>query len=113
MLIKDLKKEQGQGAAVKPSPVKAAAPKSHVPVLMGWRLKLCAWMIRFVGKYAPEILIGYVMERASEVAVGVTMAILDQERIAHCYKCPSRFSLRKVGLNRYACLTHTQETHNG
>jgi hypothetical protein len=66
-------------------------------------------MLKFIGMYGKELLVNFVMERASEVAVGVTMAILDREGIAHCYQCPQRFGLRKVGSNRYACLHHTQE----
>jgi hypothetical protein len=76
--------------------------------LKRWRLRACSWMIVFVAKYGKELLIEYMMERASEISVKTTMVILDRERIAHCYLCPSRFQLRKVG-NRYACLQHSQE----
>lgn len=72
------------------------------------RLRLCAWMIKFVAKHGRELLINYVMEKASEISVKTTMAILTREGIAHCYVCPSRFPLRRVG-NRYACHQHLQE----
>lgn len=66
-------------------------------------------MLQFVAKYGRELLINFVMERASEMAVGVTMATMDREGLMHCHRCPQRFGLRKVGNNKYACLNHTQE----
>jgi hypothetical protein len=61
-----------------------------------------------IGQRRPDLVSKYIMERATELSVAVTMKILDRERIAHCRLCPSRFSLRKVG-NGYACPQHTQE----
>lgn len=79
-----------------------------MPFLKRIRLRVCAWMVIFVSKHGKEILIEYLMERASEISIKTTMAILDRERIAHCYVCPQRFQLRKVG-RRYACSNHSEE----
>lgn len=78
------------------------------PLLKRIRLKICSMMIMFVAKHGKELLLEYLMERASEISVKTTMVILDREGIAHCHLCPTRFQLRRVG-NRYACLQHTQE----
>lgn len=66
-------------------------------------------MITFVAKQCPEIMHTYITEKASELSVRITMATLDKERIAHCYRCPQRFGIRKVGVGRYACLQHSEE----
>ena len=58
-----------------------------------------------VAARAPEALCRFVHERASGMAVGITMAILDRERIAHCHRCPQRFGLRRHG-GLLACLNH-------
>ena len=61
-----------------------------------------------IGKRRPDLLAAFIMERATEISVAVTMKILDREGIGHCFRCPSRFSLRKAG-NGYACPQHSQE----
>jgi hypothetical protein len=66
-------------------------------------------MIRFAARFAPQLLADYITNQAAGLSLSITMAILDQERISHCYRCPQRFGLRKVGKNQYACLNHSQE----
>jgi len=65
------------------------------------------WMINFVLKKCPELFNAYVLEMATELSIKLTMKILDRERIVHCFQCPQRFGLTKVG-NHYYCLNHTQ-----
>ncbi len=59
---------------------------------------ICKWMLLFVAKYRLEFLVSWISERANDVAVRLVMTILDNEGLAHCFYCPSRFSLRKVNL---------------
>lgn len=73
-----------------------------------FRFKLCSKMLIYVSKKCPELLVNFIMEKANEVAVGVTMAVLDRERIGHCKYCPERFSLKKVGLD-YVCPHHASK----
>lgn len=63
-----------------------------------------------VAKRSPEALRRFIQERASGMAVGITMSILDREGISHCSHCPQRFGLRKSAKGgRYVCLKHSQE----
>ena len=67
------------------------------------------WAIKFAGTFTPELLVGYVQDRANELALQITMSILDKERIAHCHLCPQRFGLRKQA-GHWVCSIHqTQE----
>lgn len=93
------KKNLGIGASV---PIRVRRAFKNI------NLSLCQWMIKYVAKNGKVLLVRYITEQASEMALGVTMAILDRERIVHCARCPQRFSLRKVG-SSYLCLHHSQE----
>lgn len=56
--------------------------------------KHAAW-VREIGEKSPELLVNFIMEKASEASVILTMQILDREGIAHCKHCVTRFPLRK------------------
>lgn len=71
-----------------------------------WNMKICKWMIVFVAKHNRPMLQGIIMEKASELSVGMMMNMFDREGIRHCFRCPQRFGLRKRGLNLYACNNH-------
>ena len=66
------------------------------------------WTIVFVAKHRPQLLVKFIEEKASELATGMTMGILDRERIMHCSLCPNRFGLRKLGM-KYFCPNHIKE----
>lgn len=55
-----------------------------------------------------DMLVGFISERANEVAITLTMKILDQEGINHCRYCPRRFSLRKQD-GFFVCLAHVKK----
>lgn len=66
---------------------------------------LCIWAVRWATRRRPQLLMRYIMERASELGVAATMASLDRERIAHCYRCPARFGLKRMG-SLWTCGQH-------
>ena len=106
--VQPVRNNQNRLGLVSPA-VGRKPPKPKRPWKQAVKQGLSVWMLKFIAKKSPELLVNYVMEKASEMSVGITMSILDKERILHCYKCPQRFSLRKVGVNQYACLNHSQE----
>lgn len=61
-----------------------------------------------LGQTNPKALRKFVADQALKNGAKATMVILDREKIMHCFACPERFSLRKVG-GLYACKLHTQE----
>lgn len=70
--------------------------------------KICFWMINFVAKHCPELLVEFVSEKANEIAVLLVMQILDKEGLHHCGVCPRRAPLRKTDKG-YRCNLHYQE----
>ena len=64
-------------------------------------------MIQYVTRHAPELLVGYIQERSNELAMSITMLILDKEGISHCRSCPSRFGLQRVD-GAYLCGAHAR-----
>ena len=79
--------------------------KARASRLLSW---FCARMLVFVARRRPEMIASHIVERASDLAVSLTMKILDQEGIAHCARCPQRFGLRKEG-GHYLCLSHSTQ----
>lgn len=62
----------------------------------------------FVARHAPEAVNAYIQERASEMAVQVTLGYLAREGIMSCCMCPRRAPLIRVG-QAYACPAHVDE----
>ena len=103
--------KDGKAGARSNSTGRVPAPglKSFLDERVQWIVGYASrWMFKFIIKNSPELLTQYISKRANELALGITMTILDREGIAHCFRCPQRFALKKVG-GRYACLKHSQE----
>lgn len=76
-------------------------------VWIGIKKWLALKLFRFVTANAPTQMEGYIQERANEAAVPVVMAFLEREGILHCYLCPRRGPLIKVGPYK-ACPKHVE-----
>jgi len=63
-----------------------------------------------LAKRFPELLTTFITEKACEISLDMTKAILDREGIAHCKKCIQRFGLRKAN-GAYYCQTHWEEAN--
>lgn len=69
---------------------------------------LAAKLFPFVTRHVPDRVNGYIQERASEVALKVTLEFMDREGLIHCYVCPNRRGpLRNVGPYK-ACPKHVE-----
>lgn len=73
------------------------------------------WIFNWLKINQPEAMRAQIKEMAdktaSEVAMKVTMACLDQAGMLHCSACPTRFELRRVPLDDkeiYLCAKHYQ-----
>jgi hypothetical protein len=83
----------------------ATKQESRPAKLLSW---VCVRMLMFVARRRPELVAGYIIEKANDLAISLTMTILDREGIAHCARCPQRFALRRQG-GVYLCLAHSTE----
>lgn len=54
-------------------------------------------MLVYISRYCPEILTGFIAEKASDISLKTTMAYVEQQGFMHCSFCPTRFGLRHVG----------------
>ena len=78
------------------------------------KVALCARLVKWAATECPELVVAHVLEKATEMGVRATMAILDQERIAHCWRCPERFGLRKMEDRAgYSCGRHVPPKEDG
>ena len=81
-------------------------PAVRLPFLQSLKVRVCCSALRLIARQCPELMVDFIGERASEIAVGVTMTMLDRERIIHCQQCPQRFALRKTSAGVYTCNKH-------
>ena len=69
------------------------------------RERKCAKSIKYIVKHNPDMLREYIIGHAKDLSKKLVMHTLDNERIMHCYECPSRFQLRRSG-GLYLCQQH-------
>jgi hypothetical protein len=63
------------------------------------------WLAPFVIRHAPDSFHKFVEEKADMLAKFYAMKYIESQGFLHCFKCPSRYPLRKVG-GVHACPSH-------
>lgn len=79
-----------------------------VKKVQAWRMRRALKMLVWVAKHCPDVLSGFITDRASSIAKATTMKYLEQQGYMHCDFCPTRFGLRHVG-RFMVCLAHIKK----